>query len=82
LIMAAGFVLLLFSGFTPTFQLGLMATFAIFAALFADLVILPLLLSLYDRTSLSSPLIGSKGLRQGGEQLLPPHSRGKDGETC
>lgn len=48
-IMATGFALLGLSNFNPTFQLGLMATFAIIAALFADLVILPLLLEQFDK---------------------------------
>jgi len=48
IIMAVGFSLLMLSLFNPTFQLGLLSTFAIIVALFADLIILPLLLYFFD----------------------------------
>mgnify|MGYP002396936697 CR=1 FL=1 len=48
-ILAAGFGVLAFSGFQPTFEMGILASITILCALIADLFILPFLVGLIDR---------------------------------
>ena len=47
IVLTAGFCILLFSNFQPTQNLGVLISFAVISAVFADLIVLPVLLLLF-----------------------------------
>jgi predicted RND superfamily exporter protein len=56
IVLTAGFCIFLFSNFQPTQNLGVLISFAVVSAVFADLIVLPVLLLLLKPLGKEGPL--------------------------